>query len=274
VPSRIQVRLPEKDPAPKSREALGASRPIRKTQEATVDHFGSGKPHKYVGVLSHVREVTLQGRADLRFWENRLRAERLVPDDFDGQARILISAIESRFLGLKFRELCIAVVVSSNEDRAAENGFYFVQAFNSSRFFAAAERRLFSTPYLHGRITVDARLPASIGLNADTGDSFRAEMSPATAHSEPLRTETEGWERAIFLPRSGRGDTRKLFFAKVCGHTQTFAFSPQQDVIIFDDSPRSQVFGCLIDSGFSGLEWSIRENATHARSKTYVTRLS
>jgi len=44
-------------------------------------------PVKWVAELSHVREVTQLGTADLPYWQDRLREEKLDPAERDGQAQ-------------------------------------------------------------------------------------------------------------------------------------------------------------------------------------------
>jgi hypothetical protein len=67
------------------------------------------KPPKYIAELNHVREVSLFGVADLAWWTKRLQCEGLFPTTSSGRAQVMISGIASRFMGLPFRELVIAV---------------------------------------------------------------------------------------------------------------------------------------------------------------------
>src|SRR5687768_10385823 len=60
---------------------------------------------KYVATLSRVREVSLLGTADLGFWQKQLGAVNLAPAEFDGSARVLVSASDATFMGLRFQEL-------------------------------------------------------------------------------------------------------------------------------------------------------------------------
>jgi hypothetical protein len=119
---------------------------------------------KYIAVLPHVREIALRGASDLAFWQDRLAADNLSPLDFGGQAHVLLSAIESRFLGVRFREITISVFARRDGDDGGQEGLYLALAFKSSRLFTSVERAAFSTPYHHGTIRVDSALPGSIAL--------------------------------------------------------------------------------------------------------------
>src|SRR5215218_5136234 len=124
---------------------------------------------KYVAQLAHVREVSLLGTADLAYWTERLRSERLTPDECEGNAQVLVIAADARFKGMRFREVSFSILVhrpgaaaAVTGDAAAGDAGFLAHAFNSSRFFAFCERAFFSTPYYHGRIAVSATVPASI----------------------------------------------------------------------------------------------------------------
>jgi hypothetical protein len=73
----------------------------------TLNDRDAPSTFKYIAVLPHVREIALFGTADLAFWKDRLAEDDWFPLDFGGQARVLISAIESRFLGVRFGEISI-----------------------------------------------------------------------------------------------------------------------------------------------------------------------
>ncbi len=68
-------------------------------------------PVKYVAELAHVREVSLLGSADLGFWAERLRGEGLTPVQYAGWARVLVVSCNSKFFGVRFRELSFSVFV-------------------------------------------------------------------------------------------------------------------------------------------------------------------
>jgi hypothetical protein len=222
---------------------------------------------KYVADLKHVREVSLLGTADLAFWADRLRKEGLVPAEQDGKAQLLVIAADAKFLGVRFRELSFSVLVSGHG-----HGAFLIQAFNSSRLFAFCERAFFSTPYYHGDVRVSAAFPASIELTAGGGAVFRARMQGASAPGEGLaRGGEDGWEGPVFLPagRHGKGRPGNLFFARIRGHTRAYPFLPSGDSLTVRPSADSGALQALADSHFAGMEWAVREDATHAKSKTY-----
>src|SRR3954451_19928885 len=113
--------------------------------------MATSNPIKWTATLSHVREVSLKGAADLGYWTNRLKTEDLVPIEQEGKAQLMILSADARFMGLNFRELSISIAARASESRTADAAF-LVGAWNSRRFFAFSERVFFSTPYSHGNV--------------------------------------------------------------------------------------------------------------------------
>ena len=223
---------------------------------------------KYVAELRYVREVSLLGTADLAFWEDRLREEGLAPAEQDGKAQLLVTTADAKFLGVPFREVSFSVLVAGHGQAA-----FLVRAFNSSRLFAFCERAFFSTPYYPGDVRVSATFPASLQLTTGGGAVFRAEMQgDASAPGRgPSRSGEDGREGPVFLPggRRGKGRQGDLFFARLRGHTRAYPFLPSRDAVTIGPTPEGGVLQALVDSHFVGKEWAVRENAEHARSKTY-----
>ncbi len=87
---------------------------------------------KYVAELAHVREVSLLGSADLGFWAERLRVEGLTPVEHAGRARVLVVACDSKFFGVRFRELSFSVFVRRPDASEGSDAAFLVQAFRSS----------------------------------------------------------------------------------------------------------------------------------------------
>jgi hypothetical protein len=228
---------------------------------------------KWAAELSHVREVSLLGTADLAFWKDRLQEEELLPVESDGQAQLLLIAADSKYLGVRFRELSFSVAVSRPDEGVRQEGAYLVRAFNSCRLFAFCERAFFSTPYYYGDVRVSASLPASMHLVKKGEAVFAAEMGVDASGlgREPSRCGEDGWEGPVFLPESRRRKGRhgNLFFARLRGHTRTYPFLPSRDSVAIRLSPDSEVLQALRDSHFVAKEWVVREDATHAKSKTY-----
>jgi hypothetical protein len=53
---------------------------------------------KWAAKLSHVREVSLVGSADLLFWQNKLASENLEPADHEGRGPVMIVTAEGKFM--------------------------------------------------------------------------------------------------------------------------------------------------------------------------------
>jgi hypothetical protein len=232
---------------------------------------GMSNDIRYIAEPRHVREVSLLGTADLAFWTDRLRPEHLVPMDHHGRARILISAATMTFLGLPFTEASFSILVCVPDREDRREAVFLLQGFNSSRLLAWCERRLFSTPYRHCRCRISVAWPASIYLVEGERTVFKALMQTAALSPERkrLRFGERGWEGPIFLPRSSSSGDGCVFFARICGHAQTYPFVPTEDAVRITPSPTAEVFQSLLDSQFIGEEWAVRMDATHARSRTY-----
>jgi hypothetical protein len=230
-------------------------------------------PVKWVAELAHVREVSLLGTADLAFWKDRLLKEDLVPLERDGKARLLIVAADLKFRGVRFREVSFSVLVSPPGEETRQDAAFLVHAFNSCRLFAFCERVFFSTPYYHGDVHISTSVPLSIRLIKGGEVVFQAEM-PVDASAPgrgPSRGGEDGWDGPIFLPgrRQGKDGQGKVFFAKIRGPTRTYPFQHSNDSLTIRPSQGSEVLQALLDSHFAVEEWVVREDALHAKSKTY-----
>jgi hypothetical protein len=232
-----------------------------------------GTQVKWAAELAHVREVALVGKADLNFWKDRLLADNLDPaESDDGKAQIMIVGADAKFMGVRFRELSFSVLVRRPDLEDRQGAAYLARAFNSSRCFAFCERVFFATPYYHGDIGVSASLPASIHLAKEREGVFRVEMRTDIRGPgrEPSRRGEEGWEGPVFLPERRPGIRQgNLFFARVCGQTCTYPFLPGVDSVIIEPAHNSEILRPLLDSHFVAREWAVRNDATHAKSKTY-----
>lgn len=230
---------------------------------------------KWAAQLAHVREVSLLGTADLAFWKDRLRNEDLLPAaSEDGSAQLLIVAADSTFMGVRFRELSFSVLVCRQEHGSRQDAAYLVGAFNSNRAFAWCERVFFTAPYDHADVRVSASFPASMHLVKQAEVLFQAEMRAGISGPSraPSRREENDWEGPVFLPEGRRGKGRRgdVFFARIRGHTQTYPFLHAQDSVTFRPARDSEALQAFLDSHFVAKEWAIREDATHAKSKTYT----
>ena len=218
------------------------------------------KSIKYAADLYNVKEVTLYGTADLSFWETVLHKENLFPYHEEGKAVLLLSAIEAKWRGFRFKEFVIAVGSCLNENGMSLDGYYLPYAFNSSKFLVFSERVFFRTPYFHGNIRLENKLPASIKLRDKTEVLLHARMS---IPNRPPIVEYLEWKGPIFLPNN-----RGKFFAVLAGEADLYPFSPETDQFELKSSARHRIFQQLIDSNFAGGVWSLRRNSRHAKSKT------
>jgi len=211
-------------------------------------------PVKYVAALKHVREVSLVGAADFRFWKQRLEKEELEPQETEGKAQILIVGAEAKFRGIRFRELSFSVMV--------RGGMFLVRAFNSCRFFAFCERVFFSTPYYGADVRISAAQPAFVRMSEMGEGMFEVQMKGEGR--EASSSGQEGWEGPVFLPGNA-----KAFVARIGGESRKYPFLNSQDVLTIKPGANDGVFSSLLDSNFSPMEWIVREDAAHAKSKTY-----
>ena len=226
----------------------------------------------YVAELKDVREISLTGTADLGYWKDRLAAENLVPVDYEGKAKILVSSIDSKFMKIRFREMVFAVFVNNPGAGSDHGAAYLGHAFNSSKLFAFIERNVFSTPYYLGQIHLDLSLPASMNVVTENQMVFRARMSADAdmAARKPARSKYDLWRGALYLP-TRPGKKPKMFWAKIGGHTDYYPFV-EGDVITIKPRSDQPMLQALVDSGFVGEEWCLREAAAHAKSKTVARR--
>ncbi len=208
---------------------------------------------KYVAALKHVREVSLVGTVDFGFWKQRLKKEGLEPQETEGKAQILVVGAEAKFRGIRFRELSFSVMVCG--------GMFLVRAFNSSRFFAFCERVFFSTPYYGADVRISAAQPVFVRMT-DVGEGvFEVEMKGENRAASSSRQD--GWEGPVFLPGNG-----KAFVARIGGESRRYPFL-NSDSMTIKPAAKDGVLRSLLDSSFSPIEWIVREDAAHAKSKTY-----
>ena len=224
----------------------------------------SSMPVKYVAEIKNVREICLVGSADLEFWKTHLSPLRLAPINFAGHARVLVSCVKLKWMGIAFEELSIAIPIDSRD--SGTQSIYLASAFNTSRLLAWCERTFFQTPYEHARITMRAEQPWSFELREDT-------LSTLAVHCQrvaPTAKVEDDWTGSIFLPVKGQRTKRKFFHAKLTGPVQVVPFAETFAELRLRPSMQQSAIGLLVDSHFAPSEWRVRPNATHARSKTFV----
>jgi hypothetical protein len=134
--------------------------------------------------------------------------------------------------------------------------------------FAFCERVFFATPYFHADCRLSTTSPVSIEVVKGGDVVFLAAMrtDPDGRAREPSRIGEDGWAGPVFLPRS-RGEGN-VFFARIAGNTRTYPFLPL-DAVAIKPAAGAEVLQALIDSHFAGDYWAVRDDAMHAKSKTY-----
>jgi len=221
-------------------------------------------PPTYITTVSHVKEVILEGVADYAFWQAKLAPEGLTPQRDDDHAVLLLSATRLRWMGLRFNELAICVVLCERGDCATQDAYYLPQAFSSMPLLAWAERTFFRTPYSPAAFEFRHELPAHFAVSAGEQTLLRAAMSPRRTPAIP---DMELWEGPIYLPPRDDTDRRDRFFVSLSGETQVFPFHPS-DVVECNPQPGVPALQWLRDSNFAGREWRLRTGAVHAKSRT------
>ena len=221
---------------------------------------------RYVAEVENVKEVSLFANADLAYWREQIRNEEFVPYDDDGKAELLITSADLVWKGMRSQEVSISLKVCAN-DLNEPNGFYLVHAFNSSRIFAWIERNVFHTPYYHTDIAVRTD-PGAAVLVASGSDSL-IHLQIGERDTPPSLVNWR-WLGPVFLPPfKASHKTKKVFFARIEGSTETFSFDASKDILRFDHDGLRGIIRQLKDSGIIGKEWHIRKKAFHGKSKTY-----
>lgn len=231
-------------------------------------------PHvTWTAQLNHVRDASLLGSAELSFWRDRLAGEELTPVDRVGRTNILIVSAAGRFMGVRFRELSVSVIVSSVAVAAETTSCFLVRAFNSNRFFTFCERRFFSTPYDYADVEVVHDIPTAITVTQHGRTFFQASMqrgdTPTTR--TPTHVREEALVARIMLPSRMHSTRRqrKMFFARISGNTHVYPFMAGEDTVVIHPQADGDVFHTLLESDFLPEQWIVRSNAAHAKSRTY-----
>jgi hypothetical protein len=225
---------------------------------------------RYVAEPKHVEEVSLRGTADLPFWQNRLAREDLLPIVRDGKAQVLVVGARMKYMGVRFTEVSFSIMVSALGDKVPN--FFLVQAFNSFRFFALCEQKLFKTPYAHAdcRLALSPAPALQVLLGNET--VFQAgvrELAEASPRRSP-QTNEECWEGRVFLPKAGNREQHgRYFFARMKGRTDTYPFAHGEDRFWTKPGAQPSIFQALTNSHFAAEQWVIRNDATHGKSKTH-----
>lgn len=226
---------------------------------------------RLVADLYGVREISLQGSADLSFWRDKLTTQRLVPLADDGRARLLVTAAAGRFHGIAFRELSFCVLLDAAA--AGPESAFLVHAFNSSRLFACCERLFFQTPYHPAQLDVRLEPAPLVQARTEQGGSITFGMGSgtnevATGGRRPRHVGAASWEGRIWLPVRRSGGARRWFQAILQGETETYDWTDDDDFQIAGTTA-GDILSVLVESRFTPDQWQIRRAARHAKSKTY-----
>lgn len=226
-------------------------------------------PVKFIAQLKQVRELALFGAAELSWWRDRLAGDDLEPIDVDGAAQVIVTGLDTKWMGIPFRDVSVAVAARPLSG-SAEAGFLLARAFNASRFIAGVERRWFHLPY---RFRADLHVAlgdaGTIRLGRPPAADLIAELGPREPSGEPAPAEERQYTGPLFLPKARPGARRRWFMVKIHGLTSTFDFDPARDRFELAPEPPDPILAGLHASRFHGLQWHVRRNATHARSKTF-----
>lgn len=226
-------------------------------------------PTKYIAQLNKVRELTLLGAAELSWWRDYLAEEELEPIEVDGQAQVIVTGLDSQWMGIGFRDLSVAVA-ARYQSGLTPTGFFFARAFNASRFHAGFERWWFHLPYSRRAVRVELGTTSSMHLGQEPDLDLLAELGPREPSGESAPPQEMGYTGPLFLPK-GR-TKRRWLMVRIHGLTSTFDFDADRDRFEIRSDFADPIFAGLRASRFRGIQWHMRRSATHARSKTFQVR--
>ncbi len=223
---------------------------------------------RYAAEVRGVQELTLKGTADLAYWNRLLKPHGLIPLSSDGRARILIMGGRLRWKGFRFREISFSVELQSRITPDYRDAACLIQAFNTNRFFAFSERTFFSTPYVHAKCDVDLEPPRHLRITRGGVESFAVQM-PATPERPAVKSGPDGQFGPVYLLPASEASPLRYFVGNVKGDTRILPWNEEFDTLTLN--PEASEPGALLhlrNSGFSPLEWHIREDAYHGKGVT------
>ena len=229
------------------------------------------KDLKFVAELSNVIEISLKGKANLKYWQERLHPYGLSPLPLDGSAQIFVTSAKSRFRGIAFGEISFGVMLSPFHDsHQLPEAACLLRAFNSNRFFAFCERTFFSTPYNSANCEISLD-PVKIGVEKQNKTLFSAQMG-SLGDRQTEQLDDDGWYGTIAIPPKKPGNSKyKYFVAKITGKTTIYEFDESNDTLIIEKDSGVAELSQIVDSGFKISQWIIRKKANHSKSKTYTS---
>ena len=76
----------------------------------------------------------------------------------------------------------------------------------------------------------------------------------------------------LFIPKGRDRTLRRWFMVRMNGLTSTFDFNATRDRFELGSECPNPILAGLRASQFRGIQWHLRRDATHARSKTFHVR--
>ncbi|MFQ5411236.1 MAG: hypothetical protein ACE5EC_03025, partial [Phycisphaerae bacterium] len=221
-------------------------------------------PIKYIAQLNNVRELALYGTADLSWWQDHLAGEELEPVEVDGRAQVAVTGLDTKWMGIPFRDLSVAVAARLRSG-SAEPGFFLARAFNTSRFIAGVERRWFHLPY---RFRSDLQVEIGTSSLLHLGHSPTVDLSFELGSREPSGQPPQemGFTGPLFLPKGRDATRRRWFGVRIVGLTTTYDFDDGRDRFEIAPACADPILAGLRESQFKPIQWHHRPGATHARS--------
>jgi hypothetical protein len=218
----------------------------------------AGSTRRYETTVRDVEEVSVVGGAELGSWAGRMERDGLRPLPVEGRAEITLLACSSTYMGIRFRELALAVTVAQPTSASALHGAYLVKAWNSVRFFAFVERAWFKTPYEPARVSVDAGPPAAFSAERQGTSLLTARMAGRPGQAE---AGDDAWEGTVFLPgiAGDRGPQGRLYFVRLRGVCREHPFGPADALEITRGA--DETLDLLARSDFRPRLWRIRHGA-------------
>lgn len=213
------------------------------------------QPIDYITVVEPVHEITLIGHIEYDRWKSLFQSEEFYPETQNNRIELVLSAVDSSYMGIRFKEFSVSF-------RLCKNEFFLVDAYNSRRLFAWAERNFFATPYYNGHLLIQSH-----HLDIRKGKSRLMVASlPESAPVIEENHEVNEWK--IWLPKKLRKQVNvpHYFHAKLEGHTQYYDVASGS--INFNKDSGISIFDDLNKSDFVLTHWLIREGAIHSKSKT------
>ncbi len=203
-----------------------------------------------------VVESCLVGEVDAAWVAALLAPEGLV---FAGSAMVCGTDLE--WSGTPFQEAVFVVATAPVGELGA--GWFLVSALNSRPFFAWVERTKNRSPYWPGRIVID---PGDHYARITVGGRRAGIFEATSAGGEEVVRSDEGFRGPIHLPG------RAWFAAEFSGDRESWAFRTVSSTFVVAPGGTEPFAVALERSAFQPREWSVREQAVHAKSGTQAVR--